>query len=74
MRENIKPVNIISLLLDDKVKHWQRRLLEDNVVDLNRYGEVVGYQTDPFELFTFCLQVAEAISKDLTENPNPKGE
>ena len=74
MSKNIKPVNIISLLLDDKAKHWERRLLEDRIVNLYRYGEVVGYQTDPFELYTFCLKVAEAIRKDLTEEPNPKGE
>ena len=54
-----------AFLADPKLKHWQRRIIKENILRVDRWEEATGYLNSPSELSSFFTTLASVIEEDI---------
>ena len=44
---------------------WGKQLIDNSILDIDRYQDVVGYKHDPFALLEVLNRIVEAINMDI---------
>ena len=46
---------------------WEKQLIENSILDIDRYQDVVGYKHDPFDLLDVLNRLVAAINMDMND-------
>ena len=46
---------------------WEKQLIENSILDIDRYQDVVGYKHDPFDLLEVLNRLVGAINMDMND-------
>ena len=53
---------------DDTTLYWERKLVEDYILDIDRYGEVIGYKYDPRDIIIVMDRIISNIDMDIKDS------
>lgn len=52
---------------DDLTLHWERDIIQNIILDINRYGDIMGYKRDPVDIIQGLDRIKDAIDMDLKD-------
>jgi hypothetical protein len=67
---SIKKVDTFYLqrvLEDEATLHWERDIIENIILDIDRYGDIMGYKHDPVDIIQGLDRIKDAIDMDLKD-------
>ena len=67
---SIKKVDTFYLqrvIEDDLTLHWERDIIQNIILDINRYGDIMGYKRDPVDIIQGLDRIKDAIDMDLKD-------
>ena len=53
---------------DDTTLYWERKLVEDYILNIDRYGEVIGYKYDPRDIIIVMDRIISNIDMDIKDS------
>ena len=53
---------------DDTTLYWERKLVEDYILNIDRYGEVIGYKYDPRDIIIVMDRIISNIHMDIKDS------
>lgn len=53
---------------DDTTLYWERKLIEDYILNIDRYGEVIGYKYDPRDIIIVMDRIISNIDMDIKDS------
>ena len=66
--KNIGTWRMQQALDDDTTLYWERKLVEDYILDIDRYGEVIGYKYDPRDIIIVMDRIISNIDMDIKDS------
>ena len=66
--QNIDTWRMQQVLDDDTTLYWERKLIEDYILNIDRYGEVIGYKYDPRDIIIVMDRIISNIDMDIKDS------
>ena len=66
--KNIGTWRMQQVLDDDTTLYWERKLVEDYILNIDRYGEVIGYKYDPRDIIIVMDRIISNIDMDIKDS------
>ena len=66
--KNIGTWRMQQVLDDDTTLYWERKLVEDYILNIDRYGEVIGYKYDPRDKIIVMGRIISTIDMDVKDS------
>ena len=66
--QNIDTWRMQQVLDDDTTLYWERKLVEDYILNIDRYGEVIGYKYDPRDIIIVMDRIISNIDMDIKDS------
>ena len=66
--KNIGTWRMQQALVDDTTLYWERKLVEDYILNIDRYGEVIGYKYDPRDIIIVMDRIISNIDMDIKDS------
>ena len=66
--KNIGTWRMQQVLDDDTTLYWERKLIEDYILNIDRYGEVIGYKYDPRDIIIVMDRIISNIDMDIKDS------
>ena len=66
--QNIGTWRMQQVLDDDTTLYWERKLIEDYILNIDRYGEVIGYKYDPRDIIIVMDRIISNIDMDIKDS------
>ena len=65
--QNIDTWRMQQVLDDDTTLYWERKLIEDYILNIDRYGEVIGYKYDPRDIIIVMDRIISNMDMDVKD-------
>ena len=66
--KNIGTWRMQQVLDDDTTLYWERKLVEDYILNIDRYGEVIGYKYAPRDIIIVMDRIISNIDMDIKDS------